>query len=73
MNMIIRIALMIFLIQYLVILTVLVATLMTARPEVPILGRESGHEALVRSFVLVSTLPRRTTQFAARLVRFVRT
>jgi hypothetical protein len=68
---IIRVALMLFLIQFLVVLTIMVVALLVARPEVPLWGCKSGREALIRSLVFVSRLPRRTNRTAARLLRFI--
>jgi hypothetical protein len=57
--MIIRIALMFFFIQFLVVLTIVIAALLLARPEAPVWGREPGHDALRRSFAFAIHLPSR--------------
>jgi hypothetical protein len=58
-NAIIRIALMFFLIQSLVVLGVMVKALLLAPPELPVLGRESTHDILIRSFAaVIGLLPR---------------
>ena len=56
---IIQIALMFFFIQFLVVLTIMIVALLLARPEIPVWGREHGHDALRRSFAFVIHLPRR--------------
>ncbi|MGA3165801.1 MAG: hypothetical protein ABSF14_06745 [Terriglobia bacterium] len=71
MNFIIQIALTFFLIQFLVVLTIMVVALLIAQPEVPLLGLGSGREALARSFTFVVGLPGRMLRAAARLVRLV--
>lgn len=71
-NRIIRIALMFFLIQFLVVLTIMVVALLVARPEAPLLGRETGREALLRSLAFLISLPGRALRVVVRLARFVR-
>ena len=72
MSFFIPMALMFFVIQFLVVLTIMVVALLLARPEVPLLGRESGPEALLRSFAFMVGLPRRTYVWVARLARSIR-
>jgi uncharacterized membrane protein (UPF0182 family) len=71
MEFIIRIALMFFFIQFLVVMAIMTVALLLARPEVPLLGRQTGREALRRNFALVIHLPRRVLHSAARLVHSV--
>ncbi len=71
MGVILRIALAFFLIQFLVVLTIMVVALLVARPDVPLLGRETGTAAILRSLAFVGGLPRRTYGSAARLAHLV--
>jgi hypothetical protein len=71
-NIIIRITLVFVLIQFLVVLGAMVVALLLARPELPLLGRESNHEALIRRFAGVIGLLPRGFRSAARVVRVVR-
>ena len=48
---IIQIALMFFLIQFLVVLAIMIVALLLARPEIPVWGCETGHDALQRSLI----------------------
>ena len=68
MEVIIRIALMFFFIQFLVVMTIMIVALLLARSEVPALGREPGHEALSRSFAFVIHLPSRVFRSLVRMV-----
>ena len=72
MSIIIRISLLFFLIQFLVVLTIMVVALLLARPGVPLQGRETGTEALLRSSAFVLALPRRGFGWIGRLVRLMR-
>jgi hypothetical protein len=72
MEVIIRVALMFFFIQFLVVLTIMVVALLLARPEVPVLGREPGHDALRRSCVLLIRLPSRIVHSVVRSVHSMR-
>jgi hypothetical protein len=72
MILIIRIALMFFLIQFLVVLTIMVVALLVARSEAPLLGSETGREALLRSLAFLISLPGRAFRVVVRLARFVR-
>jgi len=56
---IIQIALIFFLVQFLVVLAIMIVALLLARPEIPVWGRETGHDALQRSFKYVIHLPGR--------------
>jgi hypothetical protein len=71
-NVILRIALCFFLIQFLVTLTVMVVAMLLARPEVPLLGDESRHKAFIRSLAFVFGLPRRGLRSTVRFGRFLR-
>jgi hypothetical protein len=68
MEVIVRVALMFFFIQFLVVVTIMVVALLLARPEVPVLGRESGHDALRRTYALVLHLPIRVIRSVSRVV-----
>lgn len=72
MGVVIRIVLMFFLIEFLVVLTIMVVALLLTRPKVPLLGRESGPQAILRSLAFVLSLPRRGFGRASRLGRFLR-
>jgi hypothetical protein len=72
MSFFIPMALMFFLIQFLVVLTIMVVALLLARPDLPLLGRETGPEALLRSFAFVLGLPRRACARVGRLARLIR-
>jgi hypothetical protein len=67
MDVIIGIALMFFFIQFLVVMTIMIVALLLARPEVPLWGREPGHDALRRSCAFVIHLPSRVLRSVARL------
>jgi hypothetical protein len=64
--MVIRIALIFFFVQLLVVLMIMIAALLLARPEVPVWGREPGHQALRRSLVFVTHLPSRVVRSLAQ-------
>lgn len=68
MEVIIRVVLMFFFIQFLVVVTIMAVALLLARPEVPALGREFGHAALRRGLAFVIHLPSRAFRSVARLV-----
>ena len=72
MNIVIRIALVFVLIQFLVLLTAMTVALLLARPELPLLGRESNHEAMIRRFAAVVGLLPRGFRSAFRLMRVLR-
>lgn len=72
MEVVIRIALMFFFIQFLVVTTIMVVALLVARPEEPTLGLEPGHDALKRSYSFVIHLPSRILRFSIRLVHSMR-
>jgi hypothetical protein len=72
MDLILQIALTFFLIQFLVILTIMVVALLIVQPEVPIPGLGCGREALARSLTFVVGLPGRMWRTAVWLVRLVR-
>ena len=71
MGVVLQIALAFFLIQFLVVLTIMVVALLLARPDVPLLGRETGSEAILRSLAFVGAVPRRTYGSVSRLARLV--
>jgi hypothetical protein len=68
MEVIIQIGLMFFFIQFLVVVTIMVVALLVAQPEVPISGREPGHDALRRSFAYTIHLPGRFFRSVVRLI-----
>jgi hypothetical protein len=55
MEVIIRIALMFFFIQFLVVMTIMIVALLLARPEVPVWGREARLASRVRAQPRVTT------------------
>jgi len=69
MEIIIRIALVFFVIQFMVVMTIMIAALLLARVEVPILGGGAGHPALTHSFAYVIHLPSRILHSVVRLVQ----
>jgi hypothetical protein len=72
MEVIIRIALMFFFIQFLVVMTIMTVAILSARPAVPVLGREPGQEAVRRSLQFVTRLPNRVLRSAIRLMHSMR-
>jgi len=71
MEVIIRIVLMFFFLQFLVVSTLMIVALLLARPEEPPLGREPGHQVLRRSFAFVTHLPSRILRSVVRLLHLV--
>ena len=69
---VIRIALMLFFIQFLVVTTIMTVALLLARPEVPVLGSEAGRGAISRSFVFVIHLPSQILRSVVRLMHLRR-
>lgn len=69
MQVVIRIALIFFLIQFVVVLTLLIVALLLTRPEVPLWGRKPGRDAFRRSLRFVVHLPKRALRSLARRVR----
>ena len=67
MEVIIRIALMFFFIQFLVVVTIMVVALLLARPEVPVFGCETGRVGLKRSYAFIIHLPSRLLHSVVRL------
>jgi hypothetical protein len=67
-----RVALVFFLIQFLVVLTTVTAALLVTRPEAPLLGHERGRESLLRALAFLIGLPGRAVRVVVRLARFVR-
>jgi hypothetical protein len=68
MEVIIRMVLMFFFIQFLVVMTIMTVALLLARPEVPALGRELGYGALKRRFARAVHFPSRVRRSVVRLV-----
>jgi hypothetical protein len=68
MEVIIRMVLMFFFIQFVVVMTIMAVALLLARPEVPALGRELGHGAFKRSFAYATHFPGRVRRSVVRLV-----
>jgi hypothetical protein len=66
MEVVIRVALMFFLIQFLVVLTIMIVALLLARPEVPLWGRESWQGAPSRGLALIIHVPSRVVRFLVR-------
>ena len=71
MEVIIRIALMFFFIQFLVVVTAMIAALLLARSEVPVLGRGPEQADMKRSFTHFLDLPNRVRRSVARLAHAV--
>jgi hypothetical protein len=71
MDVVIRIALMFFFIQFLVVISIMVVALLLARPEIPVLGGETGPQALRRSFASAVNLPGRAARSVGRVVHSV--
>ena len=67
MEVVIQVALMFFFIQFLVMIGIMVVSLLSAQPEVPVLGREPGSQALRRSFAFVIHLPGRALRSLTRV------
>jgi hypothetical protein len=66
MEIVIRIALMFFFIQFLVVVTIMSVALLLARLEVPVLGRMAGRGVISRSFAFVIHLPCQVFRFMLR-------
>jgi len=66
---VILVVLIFFLIQFLVVLTLLIVAMLLARPEVPLWDRKPGHDPLRRCFTFVIHLPGRALRCLARWVR----
>lgn len=64
---IIQAVLMFFFFQFLVVLGVMVAAILVARPEVPVWGREPGRQAMKRGFAFVVGLPGRALRILLRM------
>jgi magnesium-transporting ATPase (P-type) len=71
-NLIIRVALLFFLIQFLVVLTIMVVALLVARPEAALLGRKTGRKAFLRALAYLISVRGRALRVVVRLARFVR-
>jgi hypothetical protein len=71
MELVIRIALMFFFIQFVVIVTLMSMTLLMVRPGIPIWGREPGRAVLVRSVAFAIHLPGRGFRSVVRRVKSV--
>ena len=69
MELAIRIALMFFFIQFLVVVTIMTVALLLARPEVPVLGRESCLAVLKRWVAPALHLPSRGFRSIVRRVQ----
>ena len=57
MEFIIRVALLFFFIQFVVVMSIMTLALLLVQPEVPALGRKLWHSALARRHKLVTHLP----------------
>ena len=71
MEVVIQVALMFFFIQFAVVMTIMVVAMLVARPEVPVLGRESGHDAIKRSFAFVVHMPGRAFRSVVRVMHHI--
>ena len=72
MEVVIRIALLFFFIQFVVVMTIMSVALLLARPEMQLLAGEPGYNGQRRTFALVTHLPSRAFRSAARLVQSMR-
>lgn len=73
MEFIARVLLVFVFIQFLVLVAVMVATLLLAHPEAPILGQTQwGRRILMRGLATIKELPNRTVQAIVRLLRMLR-
>ena len=72
MEVVIRIALLFFFIQFVVVMTIMSVALLLARPEMQLLDGEPGHNGLRRTFAIVTHLPSRALRSAARLLHSMR-
>jgi hypothetical protein len=68
MEVIIRMVLMFFFIQFVVVMTIMTVALLLARPEVPALGSELRYGALKRRFAGAVHFPRRIRRSVGRLM-----
>ena len=66
MEVIIQLALMFFFVQFLVMITIMLVSLLMAQTEVPMLGRETGTQTLRRSFSIAIHLPGRALRSLTR-------
>jgi hypothetical protein len=66
MEAIVRVALMLFFVQFVVVMGIMIVALLMARPYVATLGRESGYNTLRRSCGFVIRLPSRVLRSASR-------
>ena len=69
MELVIRVVLMFFFIQFLVVMTIMTLALLRAQPEVPILGPVPGARTLKQSMVFALDLPARAVRSITRRVR----
>ena len=69
---VIRVVLIFFLMQFLVVLTLLIVALLLARPEVPLWDRKPGHDSLRRSFTFLINLLGRLGRSLGRLSHSLR-
>jgi hypothetical protein len=69
MEVIIRVILMFFFIQFLVVITIMAVALLSARREVPVWDREPRRERRGPSFAFVIHLPSRILRSVVRLVQ----
>jgi hypothetical protein len=67
MEVIIQITCICFFIQFVVVITIMSVALLLARPEVPMLGREIGHNGLLkRGFAFAIQMPNQVLRYAVR-------
>jgi hypothetical protein len=71
MEVIIRIALMFFFIQFLVVVSIMIVALLVAQLEAPVLGHGFGQDALRRSFGMAIHLPGRAFRSVVRRVHSI--
>jgi len=63
-----RVALMLFFVQFLVVISIMILALLLGRPEAATLGRELGYYTFRRSCGFVIRLPSRVFRYALRRV-----
>ena len=69
MELVIRIALMFFFIQFLVIVAIMAVTLLVTRPGIPVWGREPGNAGIMQAVAVAIHSPVRRLRSALRRVQ----
>ena len=71
MHFVLQVALTFFLIQFLVVLSIMVVAVVFSQPEVPVFSREACRDALLHNIGVARGLPRRAMQVSRRVARVV--